>query len=389
MTTLINGIQTEFPLDHVALAPDPALFAHLIEDPQEFTQRITLRNQLVADAGLVKVPVLKQLVPIVSLAQWQTPIRAQGDRGTCYAFAVCAAMEAAYRRQFGVSLDLSEQFAFHINKAGELYGGFETDPRQHENNSSMWGFQGDSGLALKLVRTGIPSEADAPYLTDGQMAPVCAGIPSAKGLTDTADDNLAQEVLDAFEFAEGHVPLASRYKSRYRVESASFLPDSPTKEQIQAVIASGHEVIADIPGHCVLIVGYDNVAGEWLIKNSWGGTDLVRAEFGDPFWGAVGGAAYITSVAAPAVQKDDWWLGSWNMDHDGWRGRLVIRRHTDYRSTDSVTGLATTSTAPSISPGSGCTSGSLTLRPASQPVRHLGKSSTPMYSAGTHTTLPA
>lgn len=187
------------------------------------------------------------------------------------------------------------------------------------------------------MRTAIPGESDARYLSDVEMAAVCASIPAAKGLkADTADDTLAQEVLDAFEFAEGHIPPASRYKSQYRVENVSFLPDEPTTDQVKAVIASGHEVIADIPGHCVLIVGYDTAAGEWLIKNSWGGTDFVRAKFGSQFWGEIQGGAYITSVAAPAVQKNDWWLGNWNMNHDGWRGRLVIRRHTDYRIADGA-----------------------------------------------------
>lgn len=149
MTNVINHIHTRFPLDRAIPAPDPARFAHLIEDPDVFTQRIKRRNKLVADAGLVKVPVIDRFLPVVSLDQWQTPIRDQGNRGTCYAFAVCAAMEAAYRRQhnLGADLDLSEQFAFHINKAGELFGNFEKDPRQHENNSSMWGAQGNSSLA--------------------------------------------------------------------------------------------------------------------------------------------------------------------------------------------------------------------------------------------------
>ncbi len=55
-----------------------------------------------------------------SLAQYQTPINDQLGRDTCWAFAGVAALEAAYNRKYGIVLDLSEQYAFHIPKAMEL-----------------------------------------------------------------------------------------------------------------------------------------------------------------------------------------------------------------------------------------------------------------------------
>ncbi|MGV9868074.1 C1 family peptidase [Rhodococcus koreensis] len=107
---------------------------------------------------------LARVFGTVSLAQWQTGFRNQTGRGSCFAFAAVAAMEAMYHRQHGVVLDLSEQFAFHLNKAGELYPNYESSPLQHENNSSYWGFQGSSDVIEKLARSSIPDELAAPYL---------------------------------------------------------------------------------------------------------------------------------------------------------------------------------------------------------------------------------
>src|SRR5262249_53828249 len=72
-------------------------------------------------AGLVTQVVRAQSA--YSLAQYQTPFRftvgdqsviGQGGRGTCWAFAGVAALEAAYKRKYGVTLDLSEQYTFHM-----------------------------------------------------------------------------------------------------------------------------------------------------------------------------------------------------------------------------------------------------------------------------------
>jgi C1A family cysteine protease len=113
----------------------------------------------------------KSLPRVVDLRSQQTPIRNQSGRGTCVAHATIAALEAAYQRERGVTLDLSEQYANHVQKMGHLK---ETPvgPTSRENQVGAWG---GSGVGYQLgwlfrLRFGLPEEE--------AMAGVVAGAPS-------------------------------------------------------------------------------------------------------------------------------------------------------------------------------------------------------------------
>jgi hypothetical protein len=297
----------------------------LLDNPRSHEIYVAAANERAIRGRLIFVPTVP-LGTRVTLAPWQTGFRDQAGRGSCYAFAAIAALEAAYRRRFGVVLDLSEQYAFHINKASELFSDYMTTSATIENNSSIWGFQGSSDIIDKMARFAVPEESACPYLADTQMQALLAATPAAGSLSN-------QEELDAFEFAEGHIPTAARHACRYRVKDFRALPPNPSVDDVQSVIAAGFEVVADIPNHCFLIVGYDLGSRNFIVKNSWGENRFITYGFDQPILGG----RYITDVHPPTApaQKEAWWMGRWNMDIDGWRGSLVIRRWTDYRHGDS------------------------------------------------------
>nr|WP_052478872.1 hypothetical protein [Kibdelosporangium sp. MJ126-NF4]CEL21011.1 hypothetical protein [Kibdelosporangium sp. MJ126-NF4]CTQ95475.1 hypothetical protein [Kibdelosporangium sp. MJ126-NF4] len=305
---------------------------HLLLDAEGHRRAVDAANAAARANGLIEVP-SKAGPDFVSLAANQTGFRNQGSRGTCYAFAACAAVEAAYKRKYRVDLDLSEQFAYHINKAGELYPDYMTTSVPHENNSSYWGFQGNADIVDKLARAAIPAESLAPYLDGGPMETLRVNNPACGTLTWEA----TQEQVDTYEFLEGHVPTAARQNARYRVARFAALPGSPTPSQVEAVIASGYELVADVSQHCVLVVGYDRTRRVYLVKNSWGEGHLIELSYDSTEWPLLSGR-YVIDVENPnaAPQFDAFWVGRWQMDHDGWRGELVIRRTTDYRSTQGA-----------------------------------------------------
>ncbi len=284
-----------------------------------------------------------------SLARYQTPIRDQGDRGTCWAFAGAAAVEAAYRRKYNSSIVLSTQYVFHLGKVQELAFDDMSPTRSHENNSTLHGFQGSSDIVEKLQRSAVCPEADAPYLSQDLMQAVQSTIPGGATITKAPEDP-SQAVMDAFELSDALIPFAARAKCRYEVAGWGR-GGTPTAATLETIIAQNHEVVIDIVldmapdqnsvwqydatakggGHVILLIGYDRQAQVFTAKNSWGGHDFVGVSY--EFIEKCGLAYhYITDIRDPNAgpARRAFWMGRWTMDHDGWRGDLMIRRHTNY-----------------------------------------------------------
>jgi hypothetical protein len=82
----------------------------------------------------------------------------------------------------------------------------------------------------------------------------------------------------------------------------------------------------------VLVVGYDRTNPDpnlqyFIVKNSWGGSDFYKVSYEFMAKASYGGAV-IDNVISPAAgtPASAQWLGNWAMDHDGWKGNLVVRR---------------------------------------------------------------
>ena len=284
---------------------------------------------------------------VYSLARWQSGFKGQNDRGTCWAFAGAAALEAAYRRKYNMLIDVSEEYLFHMGKAFALNrdkpGGTVVTPV--ENNSSLFGFQGSGDIAQKISENAIPPEDTAPYIQSQQALVDVLPVLGYSGVSALS----TQEDYDAVEFCEQHIPLLARVNARYRAAGWGTLGNNPSIAALENTILSDREVICDVfhktptvGGHVLLLIGFDHNRQVFFAKNHWGENRFIEIAYNnDPEW-RIDSGWYITDVVDPTyVQNEACWLGNWHAETAGTSFRILLRRSEDFADPGKPTRLGT------------------------------------------------
>ncbi len=204
---------------------------------------------------------------------WVTPIRDQGNCGSCWAFSTTGVLESLVKivKNIKTDLDLSEQTLVSCSDAGDCDGGYQNK------------------AAIFVRDTGIPREECYPYsATDGACHP-CPGwmsktvkVTSWKGYSNASKTTLENALLSAPITASMDV-----YSDFYKYRSGIY-------ERTSGSTYEG--------GHAIVIIGYNHTEGYWICKNSWG-TSWGEKGFFRIRMGNCKIAGYCTSLSGPLMNN--------------------------------------------------------------------------------------
>jgi TolA-binding protein len=182
-----------------------------------------------------------------SWKEYVAPARSQGKCGSCWAFAPIGVLESAVNiaNGFDPNLDLSEQ---HLVNCARASDGFKIGTC---NGGFTW------MVFDYLQREGAPTEAQVPYL---ERDATC----------NTKVKPEHELVTWGFVDKQGSVPPVGSIKEAL----CKFGPVSSSVAATPTFIAYTGGVFeesnATNTNHAVMIVGWDDKRGAWLVRNSWG-----------------------------------------------------------------------------------------------------------------------
>jgi C1A family cysteine protease len=246
---------------------------------------------------------------------WMTSVRDQANCGSCWAFSAVGAVEAAYNiatQNPGLDLNLSEEYLV-------------SDCLPDNTCCGGW-----HDVALQFVKdTGIPDESCMPYADSTCTCP--SDICSSANCTYYAANSCSNRTC-----SDRCADWQARLKSI--VETGAVPSDQATIKQY-AVDEGPLAVALDMDGtfdngiyrcaspdelnHAVVIAGYNDVGGYWIVKNSWGAswngdgyfnvgygeclieTAVFYAEAPGAVPGAVGGMADFPDIDGSAPRTAD------------------------------------------------------------------------------------
>ncbi len=173
-----------------------------------------------------------------SYTGYYTAIRNQGSCGSCWAFGCVGAMESAIKRATGSSVNLAEQYLLSCNTYGYgCNGGWFTAQNMHLSGANL-----ESCYPYVAYKSTCKKTCAKPYkLYSWAYVGSSSGVPTTTAIK-TAIYN-------------------------YGAVAAAVYVDSYFQAYTTGVF---NRSVNGTPNHAIMLVGWNDSTGAWLLKNSWG-----------------------------------------------------------------------------------------------------------------------
>lgn len=207
----------------------------------------------------------------IDLSGRMTPVKHQGRRNTCNAFAATALMEYLLKEQTGNEYDLSEAYTYYLGKTRALTTPFEK--KSYSVDDGLAGF-----LAVKALQYGCMDEGSWPYepknwlqqkdtrctFTNGKPDLICfIGCPPADAKP------LALKAIPVFIEPSNFGTFLLKNKKPI-VYNVLWCMDAVNDQTGEVRMPKGKEATENVYGHVILLVGYDSESRQFVFRNSWG-----------------------------------------------------------------------------------------------------------------------
>ncbi|MEZ0395979.1 MAG: C1 family peptidase [Anaerolineales bacterium] len=229
---------------------------------------------------------------------WMTPIRYQGGCGSCWAFAAVGGVEAALNIQNhnpNLDYNLSEQvLVSDCSTAGSCCGGWHSSALEY------------------AVNPGLPDEACMPYADSSCSC--AAGCQSTRTCANRCSDwNTRSVRIQGYGSVSNNATAIKQALITYGpLPAAMYISGSYVDGS--GILRCADDTRLD---HSIVIVGYNDAGGYWIIRNSWG-TSWGESGYGKVGYGECNIENYVYYVqasvnnACPTVSGEIRLYDSWN-----------------------------------------------------------------------------